>query len=249
MASSSSKGSASPGPKRGLRDWLKSRKKDKSPAASQARVFGPKIPFNGQISEDRVLNHDENIQLALRPATQGVPSNDTNHTSSDIVVGDAGNDVHNGENTAETHAPTITEQVLKPIREVWNEAYEDLRVEDEDLITKYEAKLREVTYGALAIATVGRPQKQVLMDAVVNKRLEEYKEGNWKVKALGEEFLIKDMAKPLVSIIKWADKYVGDALKSNPMASIGWAGVMVFIPVRLPSELRPTHGSCQILGI
>ena len=52
----------------------------------------------------------------------------------------------------------------------------------------------------------------------------------------GEQFLIKDVAKTLGGIIKYMDKNVGYALKSNPMASIGWAGVMVFVPVSLWDE-------------
>lgn len=237
MASSSSKGNTFQGPKRGLRDRILGRRKDKSPSVSQSRDAEPTSSISGPIAEDRVLRHDENIQLTLRPGTLSVPPDVTNDATNAAVVGDAGNDGPNGVDPLESHAPTMTEQVFRPIPEVWDEAYEDLRVEDEDLITKYEAKLRESVYGALA-ATAGKTEKQVLMKTVVDQKLEQYQADSWKVKALGEEFLVKDIAKPLVGIVKWADKYVGDALKTNPMASIGWAGVMVFIPVRLYSVIR-----------
>lgn len=130
-------------------------------------------------------------------------------------------------------APSEEANELGPIRALWNEAYEELKNKNSDLATRYEAQLRESVHGMIASTAVGGVGKQELMKSVVDMKLQQYKDDTWKVKALGEEFLVKDMTKPLIGVIKWADKYVGQALKANPMASIGWAGVMVFVPVRV----------------
>ncbi|KAH7350622.1 hypothetical protein BKA65DRAFT_242529 [Rhexocercosporidium sp. MPI-PUGE-AT-0058] len=189
-----------------------------SPSGSKSNTVNSAPPANACSDQSQVLSSDQNSGDISRSV-----SNDIQPAGVALTTGDS-----------------HTQPEVRPIREVWNEAYEDLRAEDEDLITKYEARLRESVYGAIASTSspvVGSVGRQELMKSVVDKRLEQYKEDAWKVKALGEEFLVKDMAKPVVGIIKWADKYIGDALKSNPMASFGWAAVMVFMPLILnPSD-------------
>ncbi|KAH9217695.1 hypothetical protein DL95DRAFT_295034 [Leptodontidium sp. 2 PMI_412] len=239
MASFPSEGTALHVPKRkiGFRDRVKG---GFSSFGSKTKTVDASRLETAPSDEGQDLSLDQNDGDISRP----VP-NDISAAGNSLAVGD----FNTGSSTPfasseivpdETHIHNVNEPGLRSIRDVWNEAYEDLRAEDEDLITRYEAKLRESVYGALASSLspsggiVGRSE---LMKSVVDKKLEQYKEDAWKVKALGEEFLVKDIAKPLVGIIKWADKYVGDALKSNPMASFGWAGVMVFIPLLLnPSE-------------
>ena len=203
---------------------------------SKGNVVDPSPDVGTPITGAQAIARDQNVGEAIELRTGPTPQD---HLSPDIQLLTRDNGI--GENTsqppcevvsAETHIPEIPEQVFKPIREIWNEAYEDLKALDEDLITKYEVRLRHNVYGALASKAL-KVERAELMKSVVDMKLEQYRENAWKVKALGEEFLIKNMAKPLVGVLKWADKYVGDALKSNPMASFGWAGVMVFVPVSL----------------
>jgi hypothetical protein len=236
MASSPPAGSLLQEPK--LRFSLRERfdrvKGKLSSPQSKGNVVDPSPAVATPDTGAQAIARDQDVGKAIEPRT-GPTSQD--HLSPDSQLPTRDNDT--GENTsqtpyevvsAETHAPEIPEQVFKPIREVWNEAYEDLKAQDEDLITKYEVRLRHNVYGALASKAL-KVERAELMKSVVDMKLEQYKEDAWKVKALGEEFLVKNMAKPLVGVLKWADKYVGDALKSNPMASFGWAGVMVFVPV------------------
>jgi hypothetical protein len=236
MASFPSEAPALHVPKRkiGFRDGVKGKF---SSFRSKAKTVGASRLETAPSDEGHNLSPDQNGGDISRP----VP-NDISAAGTSLAVGDFNTELSTPFASSEivpdeTHFDNVDEPGLRPIRDVWNEAYEDLRAEDEDLITKYEARLRESVYGALASSSSssgGIVGRQELMKSVVDKKLEQYKEDAWKVKALGEEFLVKDMAKPLVRIIKWADKYVGDVLKSNPMASFGWAGVMVFIPVCTP---------------
>ncbi|KAG4441669.1 hypothetical protein IFR05_002876 [Cadophora sp. M221] len=221
--------------KLGFRDRVKEKF---SSSGSKTKIVDPGLVEKTPSDQGRVLSSGQS-----NGDTPGPVSNEVSVAGTLLTVGNTEASTSPFASSEavpeETRIYNADRSELRPIRELWNEAYDDLRAEDEDLITKYEAKLRESLCGALASssnpvgAIVG---KQELMKSVVDKKLEQYKEDAWKVKGLGEEFLVKDMAKPLVGIVKWADKYVGDALKSNPMASIGWAGVMVFIPLLLNSS-------------
>lgn len=216
----------------GIRDRLGKMKEKLSSSASKTRLANTTPSMSTPPAENPALSHNVDVQPIKQPATQGVSSNNAHLVGQGTETGEIAIDGPNGLDSVANCDPTVAEQVLRPIREVWDEAYEDLRAEDEDLITKYEDRLRESVYGGLA-STLGKMQKQDLMKTVVDHKLEQYKADTWKVKALGEEFLVKDMAKPLVGITKWADKYVSEALTSNPLASFGWAGVMVFLPLLL----------------
>lgn len=127
-------------------------------------------------------------------------------------------------------AASTSPQPLGPIHGLWNEAYESLRISDRDLIVKYEARLTPTVQG-LVSQSLPVEQREEVLRSVVEKNLLEYKKSTLKLKALGSEIAAKDLAKPVLGIIKWADTYISAALAANPVASIAWAGVSVFLPV------------------
>jgi hypothetical protein len=47
----------------------------------------------------------------------------------------------------------------------------------------------------------------------------------------GIDIAFEELAKPVLAIVNWADKYVTGALSANPYASIAWAGVGLILPV------------------
>jgi hypothetical protein len=135
--------------------------------------------------------------------------------------------------TSTTETPptkTNSEIRMSPIYELWNEAYEELRVKEESLIKEYETRLRGSVQGLVA-STTGSIGREELMKTIVDKKLGEYQNGKLKIKAFGGEVAVKDMIKPVVGIVKWADTYISSAISANPIASVAWAGVTVFLPV------------------
>lgn len=127
-------------------------------------------------------------------------------------------------------------QVLDSIHDLWNEAYEELKETEQKLMTKYKARLRESMQQQVPAMRAERNEEE-LMKVVVEKKLGEFKDNTWKLKGLGGEVAVKDLAKPVVGVIKWADTWISSAVSANPIASIGWAGVSVFLPLLLnPAE-------------
>lgn len=117
---------------------------------------------------------------------------------------------------------------FRPIRELWNEAYEDLKSKEDLLIKEYEAAL----IGDMSAAFPGPGvERQDLMNVIMQKRMAEVKENTWRLNFGRNEVAVKDLAEPVVTVIKWADKYVGDAVKTSPAASIAWAGISLLLPV------------------
>ena len=118
---------------------------------------------------------------------------------------------------------------LKPIKELWNEAYEELKEKEESIIKDYEAAMSE--RGAPKVP-VGRKEQ---MAALVVKKVAEAKKNTWKLR-YGDndnEVVLKDLAEPIVKLISDAEKFVNGLVSANPYASIAWAGVSLLLPVSL----------------
>jgi hypothetical protein len=119
--------------------------------------------------------------------------------------------------------------VLGPIRELWNQAYDDLRAKEENLVKDYETAL----YGNLtnvvpSESNIGREDQ---MKTILETKLEEVQQNMWKLQFGASEVPIKDLVQPVVGIIDWANQYINAALNTNPYASLAWAGVGLLLPV------------------
>lgn len=127
---------------------------------------------------------------------------------------------------------------LRPISELWDEAYDDLAKEDKSLAAKYEAQLRKSLFGNVASSTTTHSQfigmqRCQQMKILIDKKTGEINEGKWKIKFKDHDFAIVDLVEPIVRVIDWATDFVTTSLVSNPYGSIGWLGVCVLLPVNI----------------
>ena len=128
---------------------------------------------------------------------------------------------------------------LKPIKELWNEAYEELKEKEESIVKNYEIAISEdiktvldsmsPIHGAPKVP-VGRKEQ---MAALVEKKVAEAKKNTWKLRYGDNEVVLKDLAEPVVKLINDAEKFVDGVVSANPYASIAWAGVSLLLPVSL----------------
>lgn len=131
-------------------------------------------------------------------------------------------------------------QAPKPIYELWNEAYEELKDKEQHLVNDYEAAMsKDMTtiLGGTSLALLA-PQISVRrkeqMVALLEKKIAEAKKNAWKLKyGTDNEVLLRDLANPVINIIKEAETFVNGAVSANPYASIAWAGVSLLLPVSL----------------
>jgi hypothetical protein len=142
-----------------------------------------------------------------------------------------------------TAAPPIVSsqpaQLPKLICDLWNEAYEELKDNENGLIKDYEAVIsKDMTtiLGSTSLA-IAAPEVRVMrkeqMTALIEKKVAEAKKNAWKLRYGDSEVLLKDLAGPVVDIINDAEKFVDGAVSANPYASIAWAGVSLLLPVSL----------------
>jgi hypothetical protein len=131
-------------------------------------------------------------------------------------------------------------QAPRPIHELWNEAYEELREKEERVIKDYEAAMSKdiaIILGSTSLA-LAAPQVRVTrreqMASLLEKKIAEAKKNAWKLKyGTDNEVLLKDLAGPVINIIREAETFVNGAVSANPYASIAWAGISLLLPVSL----------------
>jgi hypothetical protein len=125
---------------------------------------------------------------------------------------------------------------IKPIRELWNQAYDDLRAKEANLVKDYEATLYENL--ATMVISDSIPGREGQMKIILEKKVEEVKKNMWKLQFGTSEVPVKDLVQPVIGIIDWANQYINAAVSLNPYASLAWAGVGLLLPV---SNSSPNH--------
>ena len=125
----------------------------------------------------------------------------------------------------------------EPIAELWNVAYEELKAKEGRLITEYEKCLSynvsNVLGATVALSGLTKVQRREQMEMLVKRKVEEDEKGKWKIPFGDDRIAVRDLAKPVVGIVSWAQEYVGDALQASPYGSLAWAGVCLLLPVSL----------------
>ena len=141
--------------------------------------------------------------------------------------------------TASRIASKTSTLSLKPIKELWNEAYEELKEKEKSIIKDYEDAMPEdisMALGSISL-TLGAPEVPVRrkkqMVALVEKKVAEAKKNAWKLRYGDNEVVLKDLAEPAVKLINDAGEFVDRVVSANPYASIAWAGVSLLLPVSL----------------
>lgn len=124
-----------------------------------------------------------------------------------------------------------------PISELWDQAYEDLKVNEEKLMKEYECILFGDAgtslglVGNMLLLKSAKTKRKDQMEGILKKKVAEMKENEFKLRFNGKDIPLKDLAKPVLDIVNLADKYITDALSANPYASLAWAGVSLVLPV------------------
>ncbi|KAE9379860.1 hypothetical protein N431DRAFT_121252 [Stipitochalara longipes BDJ] len=141
---------------------------------------------------------------------------------------------------------TPSSQEFCPISELWNEAYEDLRSnpKDQKLIKKYE-DIMAIDFSTMVASTaqILAPVKVSRKDnmlRILDKKMTEVKDNKWRLRFHDHEVLVEDLAKPVINVIDIVDKYVSDAVSTNPYASIAWAGIGLILPIFLNPSKQST---------
>ena len=127
------------------------------------------------------------------------------------------------------------EERLCPISELWNQAYDDLKRDEEQLVSDYQSVLSSDLAMTMITPTLmimgSKEERQQQMAALLAGKVEEAKKKTWKLKFGGKEIPVKEVVESVVGIISWADDYISGALSTNPYASIAWGGVSLLLPV------------------
>jgi hypothetical protein len=151
-------------------------------------------------------------------------------------------------------APSVTVDaaVAMPIAELWNEAWDELKLKDAALVKKYEERIENVASrysqlhavmsamrtthkSATTFSGLGKLDRAKVMKLLLMERIEELERGQWKVGFGNNQFAVKDFIKPVVGFIDWSKDYIGKAAEASPYASLAWAGVSLVLPVRFSS--------------
>jgi hypothetical protein len=142
-------------------------------------------------------------------------------------------------------------QPLHPISELWNEAYEDLRVNEKGLIKDYEEILsRDLStfVGSTIILSPAKTIRKDQMKVVLDKKVVYVDAHKWKLRFNNNDkgFPVEDLVKLVVTILGWANNYIAPVLALNLYASIAWAGVALILPVSLRFEQYQSSSICLI---
>jgi hypothetical protein len=136
-----------------------------------------------------------------------------------------------------TSEPTKKKKpVVRPIAELWDEAFEKLKNDEKDLVMKYQKVLnRDQTLtsiiGSTSFLTGMEVPTQIQMQSVLERKIDHVKSTEWKLKFKGHELAVKRFVEPVASIVEWAQDYVGQALAASLYGSLAWLGVCLLLPV------------------
>jgi hypothetical protein len=147
-------------------------------------------------------------------------------------------------------ASTTGLQLLKPIHDLWNEAYEELKGKEKGLIKDYEVIMSKNLIGVVASTNSmfldSNITRHEQMEALLEDKLAQVKSEVWKLKFGDKVVPVQDLAALVVGIINWAEQYVNAAVSANPYASIAWAGVSLLLPVSVTFSLT-NPSRCEVL--
>jgi N-terminal domain of NWD NACHT-NTPase len=147
---------------------------------------------------------------------------------------------HSSQDVLTTHSKDGT--TLRPIAELWDEAFNELRDDSESLVKEFDVILSKTVAGGIATGQVpvvafsglGKVQRRQQMEILLKQKIKDVEEGSWKLRFKDHQFLVTDLVKPVVAVIEWAKEYVGSALETSPYGSLAWAGVCLLLPVSVP---------------
>jgi hypothetical protein len=161
-------------------------------------------------------------------------------------VGSSHNPSQRGRGTADAPQPAVAgtggasepkkKPLVWPIAELWDEAFEKLKNDEKDLIQDYQRvlsrdkSLTSVVASSSFLTGLEVPT-QLQMQDVLQRKIDDVKSKEWKLKFKGHELAVKQLVEPVTSTIEWAQDYVGQALEASVYGSLAWSGVCLLLPV------------------
>jgi hypothetical protein len=125
---------------------------------------------------------------------------------------------------------------VQPITDLWKEAFEKLKADEEGLVKDYlKALKRDKTLasivGPTSFLTGLEVPTQIQMKDALQRKIDEVKSKEWKHTFKGHELVVKKLVEPVASIVEWVQDYVGQALEASVYGSLAWSGVCLLLPV------------------
>jgi hypothetical protein len=100
---------------------------------------------------------------------------------------------HDADSTPKEEIPKI-----RPIAELWDEAYQDLALQNKTLVDKYERELGIGTH----LPGLHLTQKRAKMKTILEEKIKAIEDESWKVRFNEHEFAIKDVVESVVGVIE-----------------------------------------------
>lgn len=144
-------------------------------------------------------------------------------------------------------------------KDLWEEAYAQLRKEEQELIDAYEKDLlalgshMPVKAGVQALTDgVGGEDRAERLQKLANDKLDGIQKARLKVTIGGQEIVVEDQVRKLVHTILTFRDFIGDAISAEPHAALAWAGVIIILPVSIhrKNRLAPSDADvCRVAAI
>ncbi|KAJ5903859.1 hypothetical protein N7504_006242 [Penicillium tannophilum] len=129
-------------------------------------------------------------------------------------------------------------------RDLWDEAYAILSVEDPGLIEKYENILLNQVKGngdssQNHLAPIGSYEREEQLRQIAKSKVEEVNLAQWQVNIGSHSVDLRGQFNKAVKIVVAAKDFVSSAVSAEPHAALAWAGICLFLPLLLnPSEQK-----------
>lgn len=143
--------------------------------------------------------------------------------------------------TAKSELPLIhaTPPQSFQLRDLWIEAYEQLR-EDEQLIVAYEKSLLiqgKAQSGGQQTGDVFDKGHETQLQHLIERRLADIQETRLQITVGGRDVVVKDQARRIIHTVLSFKDAISSAVSSEPHAALAWGGILMLLNVGLPSML------------
>ena len=133
--------------------------------------------------------------------------------------------------TTTEHTPSELAPELIESRDLWDEAYQTLRLANSELVEHYEESITRPDCSITALAPLGTLARQEQLATVIKKRLESIEHDRTYVSIFGKTIVLQEQVDRFGRIIMFAKDFVSSAVSAEPHAALVWVGVCMLLPV------------------
>ncbi|EEA28223.1 hypothetical protein TMatcc_003457 [Talaromyces marneffei ATCC 18224] len=142
------------------------------------------------------------------------------------------NSVSTSQPTTQTASNTILSAKPRYVkRDLWDEAYEALQAQNQDLIQKYEEIILEydkqnadATTQQLAPPKSSRREEQLRQ--IASQKIDEVDLAKWQIKIGNRSLVLRDQFDKAVKVVIATKEFISSAVSSEPHAALAWAGLL-----------------------